>query len=572
MGKKIFKKLKDLKMQNKTALLFTVCILFVSFVLSITSYHFANEGFLVALGQKAHTDSLSALHIADYKYIGNWDVRDGFLFKGDNKISNNNFFVDELKKATGNNVTFFLGDTRTATTFEDENGQRLVGTKASDEIKEIVLNKGHSYWGYAEVLGNQYFCSYMPLRDENDNVIGMIFMGIPSDEINNLQNNFILMLLGVAVFVTILFAVFVYFIVGKLMSPMVKAKEAVQAVADGDLSHDNLEVDCKDEIGCLSKNVRIMRLNLQEIVGDVQKLSERLTSTVQDLSEGTNATSQSIFMVAESACSMAESTSTQLDSTASTQAGVEELNHSVKKLYNNSLAMKQMADESEEALAKGNESTEIANQQMKKILEKSQQSSQIMNELGKHSKDIGKIVDAITNIANQTKLLALNAAIEAARAGEFGRGFAVVADEVRKLAEQSATETKNITEIIKAMQERTSTAITIIKENNEEVLCGEKVINETAESINSVKNAFEELYKNIEISMQEIEIVKENDKKITNDIEVLKKENEKVSIEAQNISASTEEQSASMDRLNGHADELQQMSSELQEKIKKFTI
>ena len=80
------------------------------------------------------------------------------------------------------------------------------------------------------------------------------------------------------------------------------------------------------------------------------------------------------------------------------------------------------------------------------------ESAKMIGELERQSEEIGKIVHAVTRIADQTNLLALNAAIEAARAGEHGKGFAVVADEVRNLAEISEKSARGIQEVVNEIQ------------------------------------------------------------------------------------------------------------------------
>ena len=100
---------------------------------------------------------------------------------------------------------------------------------------------------------------------------------------------------------------------------------------------------------------------------------------------------------------------------------------------------------------------------MKTISETMENTARVITGLGKRSQEIGKILEVIEEIADQTNLLALNAAIEAARAGEAGRGFAVVADEVRKLAERSVEATKEIGEVIRQVQEETTAAVDTAK-------------------------------------------------------------------------------------------------------------
>jgi methyl-accepting chemotaxis protein len=109
---------------------------------------------------------------------------------------------------------------------------------------------------------------------------------------------------------------------------------------------------------------------------------------------------------------------------------------------------------------------------MNRIADRVRESARAVESLGTRSDQIGNIVGTIEDIADQTNLLALNAAIEAARAGDQGRGFAVVADEVRALAERTSRATKEISQMIKAIQIDTRRAVETMEQGVNDVETG----------------------------------------------------------------------------------------------------
>jgi methyl-accepting chemotaxis protein len=127
---------------------------------------------------------------------------------------------------------------------------------------------------------------------------------------------------------------------------------------------------------------------------------------------------------------------------------------------------------------------------MSQIADKVQESAKTVESLGARSEQIGAIIGTIEDIADQTNLLALNAAIEAARAGEQGRGFAVVADEVRALAERTTRATREIGEMIQAIQGETKGAVYAMEQGVCQVEAG---TTEAAKSGHALRDILEQI-------------------------------------------------------------------------------
>jgi methyl-accepting chemotaxis protein len=184
--------------------------------------------------------------------------------------------------------------------------------------------------------------------------------------------------------------------------------------------------------------------------------------------------------------------------------------------------------------------------------EKTQKSAVIIESLGARSDQIGEIVATIEDIADQTNLLALNAAIEAARAGEQGRGFAVVADEVRNLATRTTNATKEISGMIRAIQNETKQAIISMEEG---VRGTEKGVSEAAQLETSLSDILEQI-NGVAMQVNQIATAAKEQTATTSEIS-----NNMMQITSvvQQTSQGAHESAASAAQLNGNAEELQRL-------------
>ena len=412
-----------------------------------------------------------------------------------------NKLLDELESRMGCQFTIFEGDTRAYTTVV-QNGQRAVGTKLSDKLSNIVLQQGQSYVGRATILNEEYLCSYVPTRDADGKVDGLIFAGISSAEANRqiLITIILSTIVSIAV-IAVCILVMSSFLKKTVSYPLAEITQVADRLAHGDLGLTSgediqISVHSNDEVGTLGQifdeTIRRMRSYIgeissvldsisngdltntaqQEYVGDfasirrsLDSIGDRLNSTVGQIRESAEQVSAGSTQVSNSAQALAQGATQQASS-------VQELSATVNEIADN-------AKRTAQATREAGQFVDQAGAQLGISVEYVKQLNTAMEKISNSSEEISKIIAAIENIAFQTNILALNAAVEAARAGSAGKGFAVVADEVRNLANRSD-------EAAKATKDLIESSIAAVTEGSDVVSKVTQSLERTSESAGGV--------------------------------------------------------------------------------------
>jgi methyl-accepting chemotaxis protein len=245
----------------------------------------------------------------------------------------------------------------------------------------------------------------------------------------------------------------------------------IQQIADNNLSMADMKVDSGDDIGKADAGLNRMKNNLREIILSIAGTASHMASASEEISS--------------SATQQAQSAETQKDQTVQVATAMQEMSSTVISVSDSCNKAADAARQAAETARQGGSIVEGTLTKMRGIAESVGATAKKMEELGKSSDQIGRIIGVIDDIADQTNLLALNAAIEAARAGEQGRGFAVVADEVRKLAERTTTATKEIAHMIKTIQDETKVAVVAMESGTKQV---EEGVSSTARAGDSLRS------------------------------------------------------------------------------------
>ena len=383
-----------------------------------------------------------------------------------------------------------------------------------------------------------------------------------------------------------------------------------------------------DQLGVAGEAVSQMVLNLRSLLGELNRNALGLASASEQLSQAAQQAGAATQQIASSIQQVARGAQEQSASVQQTSASMQQLSSAIEQIAKGAQeqarrveeatgrvrriaeAIGQVAMATQELERAAGEMTVTAGQgsevvgkavgSLVLIKDRVGETARRIRELGKHSEEIGQIVEVIDDIAEQTNLLALNAAIEAARAGEHGRGFAVVADEVRKLAERSSRATKEIGQLIRAVQRGTEEAVQAMELGVKEVEEGSGLASEAGEALRrireSVAGAHEGVKRIAELAsgirgdaestvsavLEVMGIVQQSGAateqmaassgEVVKAVDSIASVSEESAAVAEEVSASTEEMSAQVEEMVASVEGLARMAEELRQFVGRFKL
>jgi methyl-accepting chemotaxis protein len=386
--------------------------------------------------------------------------------------------VDRATSYVGGNATLFVYDdasqqfVRRTTNVKKENGDRAVGTQlAADHPGQAVLRHGQAYKGPAMLFGRPFYTAYQPVFNPAGKVIGIIYVGIPTEELDAMLWQAIGAMAIAGAIASLLALVATMALVRRVTKPLRAVAETLTILAEGRTDVEVQYADRHDEIGVIARTVDVFKNNrIERHQLEAERISAERQATEQrkaELNQFVEAFRTKIGGIIERVLNSSgqfEKDAKQLSITAHSTAEMSGRSANASRLASEHVRSAATASsELSQSIVEISRRVQDSNNVAADAVKQADATDQRMTELTAAGDRIGDVVKLITSIAEQTNLLALNATIEAARAGDAGRGFAVVAQEVKNLAGQTAKATDEISSHIVNMQRATGESVDAIK-------------------------------------------------------------------------------------------------------------
>nr|WP_053177856.1 methyl-accepting chemotaxis protein [Pseudomonas kilonensis] len=314
--------------------------------------------------------------------------------------------------------------------------------------------------------------------------------------------NWVVALLIIATGLTLLFA---WLLTNSITKPIANALDAAEEIAKGNLTRP-IVVDGSDEAGRLLRAMSTMQEKLRDTLQRISGSATQLASAAEELNAVTD----------ESARGLTQ----QNNEIEQAATAVNEMTSAVEEVARNAVSTSEASKNATTSAGDGRDLVQETVSAIERMSADVQSTAALIGNLADESRDIGKVLDVIRGLADQTNLLALNAAIEAARAGEAGRGFAVVADEVRALAHRTQQSTSEIERMIGSIQSGTEHAVDSMRNSTERAESTLNIARGAGMSLDTINTAIVEINeRNLVIASaaeEQAQVAREVDRNLVN--------------------------------------------------------
>ncbi|WP_445648612.1 methyl-accepting chemotaxis protein [Pseudomonas idahonensis] len=314
--------------------------------------------------------------------------------------------------------------------------------------------------------------------------------------------NLVVALLVLATGLTLLFA---WLLTRSITVPIANALSAAEEIAEGNLTRP-IKVDGNDEAGRLLRAMAKMQEKLRDTLQRISGSATQLASAAEELN----------CVTEESARGLTQ----QNNEIEQAATAVNEMTSAVEEVARNAVSTSEASKNATASAGDGRDLVQETVSAIERMSSDVQGTASLIGDLANESRDIGKVLDVIRGLADQTNLLALNAAIEAARAGEAGRGFAVVADEVRALAHRTQQSTSEIERMIGSIQSGTEHAVDSMRNSTERAESTLNIARGAGLSLDTINSAIIEINeRNLVIASaaeEQAQVAREVDRNLVN--------------------------------------------------------
>ncbi len=433
---------------------------------------------------------------------------------------------------------------------------------------QAVMQGESGHVSAVSTAGTEAMIDYEPINQYHWGVVAYL----PTDEANKAYLDILWASLLIILAVVVLAGFSGNRMAQSITHPLKNMVAACKDFAVGDFRDKKRFLSRQDEIGQLSIALNTMRQSLQGLLRQVNESAEQVAASSQQLTASAEQSALSVDQVAKSISEVAAGSEEQRTAVDAASVIIEKMLTAIEQAAGTSSQAAGNSFQVVDRTKDGNKAIEKAAMQMAHIEKTVNDSAQVVLELGEQSKEIGQIVDAISNIAGQTNLLALNAAIEAARAGEQGKGFSVVAEEVRKLAEQSQEAAQQIADLIADIQGKTNQAVLAMERGTQEVKVGTEVVDAAGHTFADIETLVTKVSGQVNEISTAIADMADGSRKIAAAMDIVDGHSKKAVHEAQTVSAATQEQSASMQEIASSSHSLAALAQGLNQVVSKFKV